>query len=272
MAKVICEPAIYFHGDKELLKEYVVKAAACGSDFFKLQIFNPTHLLGEKWKRKKKFFENNYIDDNILGLISNMVYRYGMELVCTANYIGAVKRIIAVTDNIKIASGQILGSLVDEITKHKWKRIFVSTGMIADEVHGREWNLIRGLAESTDELIIMHCRSLYPTEYSEIGLNRMRALFQIFSDISNSKVGYSDHCYDNLACIMAMGMWASYIEKHFKISGAFGPTIECAADEEEFAELCACAKQQDKILGEDSLCMHPREMQSMEHYRDRFLI
>lgn len=270
MAKVIAEPCIYWHGDTNLLNDYIIKAGACGSDFFKLQLFHPSHLAAPRWKEKKKFFENNFISDALLKEVHGRTEAYGMQLVATVNDTEAIKRCHNIgVQNIKIASGQIIDPIIASITEFKWKRIFVSTGMLQDEI---PLQMISWLTDVTDDLIVMHCVSLYPTEYSECNLNRIYDLREYFKENDNVSVGYSDHGYDDLACLFALGMGVPFIEKHFRISGSFGPTIEVAADETEFAELCSVAKQQDKILGKGGLKMQPREKESIEHYQGRYLV
>jgi sialic acid synthase SpsE len=270
MAKITVDPAIYFHGDFNLLNDYIMKAAACGVDFFKIQMFHPNHLAAPQWKEKKKFFEHNYIDAKMLAVIKDNVEKMGMQLSVTVNYTEAIKichdtRI----SNIKIASGMVIEPLIASLAEFKWKRVFVSTGMMPDVI---PLQLITWLTDCVEELIVYHCVSLYPTEYSETKLNRIYALRDHFQEFSNIEIGYSDHCCDNLACLMALGMGVKYIEKHFKVSGAFGPTIEVCADEAEMAELCGSAKQQNKILGKCDLKMHPREQESIEHYQGRYLV
>jgi len=271
VAKITCDPAIYWHGNEKLLYDYIHRAAACGVDFFKLQLFNASHLATPKWKEKKAFFLNNQITNDILSRAKARIEEYGMQLTTTVNDTEVVKRIRDVdVRNIKIASGQIVESMIAAITEFKWKRIFVSTGMLKDTI---PLQMITWLADVTEELIVYHCVSLYPTEYSEVNLNRIYALREYFKEYDNIEIGYSDHGYDTFACVMALGMGVSYIEKHFKIEGAFGPTCEeVSADEDEMAELCMMAKQQNKILGKETLAMHPREQENIDHYQGRFLI
>lgn len=276
MTQIIAEPCIYWHGNTQLLLEFVEKAAACSAGFFKVQLFHPNRLLNAKWKERKKFYENNFISDELLKNVKSISESYGMQLVATVNDTEAIARCNKHNvKNIKVASGQIVEPMISAITENKWKRIFVSTGMLDDEHMDNALQMITWLTDSTDELIVMHCTSLYPSEYSEVRLNRILALrdyFQDNCDRNNITIGYSDHCIDILACIMAMGIGVPYIEKHFKISGSFGNTIEVAADELEFAELCAAANQQRKIMGPISLKMCPRESESIEHYQNRYLV
>ena len=270
MAKITCDPAIYWHGDLNLLNEYIMKAAACGVDFFKIQMFHPNHLASPQWKEKKKFFEHNYIDSKMLNVIKDNIEKMGMQLTVTVNYTEAIKICHDLgVNNIKIASGMIIDPLIASITEHKWKKLFVSTGMIVDEI---PLQMITWLTDCADEIIVYHCVSLYPTEYSECNLNRIHDLREYYKEYDNVVIGYSDHNYDMLPSLMALGMGVPYIEKHFKVSGAFGPTIEVAAEETDFAELCAASKQQGRILGKGGLKMRAREQESIEHYRGRYLV
>lgn len=274
MAKIIVDPATYFHGNLMLLNEYVEKAAECGADFMKLQLFSPKHLAAAKWKEKIKFYEHNHISDALLVTIKDLSAGYGMDTIATVTYTDAVRRCNAQgIKNIKIASGQIIEPLIASITEFKWKRIFVSTGMLDDAMLPNALQMITWLSDVTDELIVMHCVSLYPTEYSEAKLNRIDALRNYFAEYPCSvTMGLSDHSYDTLPSIMSLGMGVKYIERHFQIPGAFGPTIEVASDMEELSELCGIAHRQDLILGKCDLKMCPRERDSIEHYQGRYLV
>jgi len=192
-------------------------------------------------------------------------------LIATVNHAHSVELLVNQNvSNVKIASGQIHPLLIDAIKQHKWERIFVSTGMLENT---NDLMLIHQLAECTSELVIMHCVSLYPTHDAELNLNRIKVLKGFFvNEIDKVAMGYSDHHMDDLPCLVAAGLGAEYIEKHFKLPDSFGPTSEIARLPEEMANLSGLCKRMGRMFGDGSLPMQPRERESFEKYKNRWMI
>ena len=65
------------------------------------------------------------------------------------------------------------------------------------------------------EVVIMHCVSEYPLIYKKANLLAIRTLINEFS---NHEIGYSDHSIGNLACLVAVSLGASVLEKHFTLN------------------------------------------------------
>ncbi len=270
MIKVIAEPAIYWHGDEDLLLETVKQAAVAQADFFKLQLFDTTRM-GNPWKHKEEFYKQCEIGENLLNQVKKRCAELGMELICTVNHAHKVelcKR--SNVSNVKIASGQIHPLFVNAIKEHKWERVFVSTGMVEDK---KVLDFVHELKECTKELVLMHCVSLYPTHDAELNLNRIKRLTEyIISENCKVEVGYSDHHMDDLPCLVAVGLGATYLEKHFRVGDSFGPTCEIAVSPDELANLTALCKRMSKMLGSGGLSMQEREWQSFDKYKTRWVI
>lgn len=270
--KVVAEIANYWHGDEEQLFATIEAAAAAQVDFLKVQLFNPDRI-GNPWKHKKKCIEACLIKETLLKEVKRKCDRYGIGLIGTVNNADRVE-LLQNTDvtNIKIASGQLHPQLIDAIIQHQWERIFVSTGMIAAH---EDLGPIRKLKENTNELVIMHCVSLYPTHDPELNLNRIIRLREEFvepNDQCKTVIGYSDHHMDDLPGLLAVGLGAEYVERHFKIEGSFGPTSEIALSPEDMGNFVGLCKRMSIMFGAGNMAMQPREQDSYEHYKTRFVI
>lgn len=264
--KLIAECANYWHGEDMLLQSLCIEAIAAQCDYFKLQMYNP-EMLGNAWQSKKPVYVRNEITSKRLVEIKDMCDMYGIELLGTVNTPDRVDLLAeANVYNVKIASGQIHPFLIDKIAKRQWEKIFVSTGMMAD---AEDLNKILPLFDCSDEVIIMHCVSLYPTHDSESNLLRIRSLQEAFP---NATMGYSDHSMDDLACVVAMGMGARYIEKHIKVESCWGATSEIASDPVALRVLSMTRKRVERMLGDGRLSMQERELASAEHYAGRYLL
>lgn len=267
---LIAEPANYWHGDEEILKDTLLHAAACQVDFFKVQLSNPERL-GNPWQPKKKVVEACEIKESLLREIKQECDRYGINVLATVNNADRVElcRNQNVT-NVKIASGQIHPLLIDAIKSHEWERVFISTGMLEE---AGILSLLEGLEKCCSELVIMHCVSLYPTYDPEINISRISSLRWFFTDADiEVTMGYSDHHLDDLPCFLAVGQGARYIERHFKIEDSFGPTSEICLGPKEMGNFSGLCKRMSVMWGNGELPMQPREKYSHAHYKTRYII
>lgn len=267
--KVIVETAIYWHGDEELLMDTVLQAAACQADFFKLQLFD-TGKIGNAWKHKKAFYKQCEVGENLLNQVKKRCEDLGMELICTVNHAHKVELLKRTNvSNVKIASGQIHPLLINAIKEHEWERVFVSTGMLEDE---KIFDNVYELQDCTKELVLMHCVSLYPTNDAELNLRRIQRFTNMALAGPNMSVGYSDHHMDDLPCFVAVGLGATYLEKHFRLEGSFGPTSEIAHLPADMGNLVALCKRMSKMMGDGRLTMQDRERESFDRYKTRWMI
>lgn len=263
-AQLIAEPAIYWHGDTTLLFSMITCAAHAQADYFKLQLFNTKYLTG-KFRDKKKFYESCQLNDAELKPVKECVEKFGLKLLCTVMTPDQLDRLDNMNVNsIKIASGQLAPTLINEINHHEWDEVFVSTGMIDDM---ERLELIKTI--ECKRVNILHCVSLYPQYDSESNMFRMGSLKELLGD--DYHYGYSDHSLDDLACMVAVARGAEYIERHFKVDGCFGPTVQVSSGPAELATLGAMIRRIDTVCGEGGLLMQPREQASYEHYKGRFL-
>ena len=72
----------------------------------------------------------------------------------------------------------------------------------------------------------------------------------MMKEFPNVPIGLSDHTLTNTACIAAMTLGASIVERHFTdIKSRKGPDIICSMDETELHELIQAAEDIKKMLG-----------------------
>ena len=94
---------------------------------------------------------------------------------------------------------------------------------------------------------LMHTTNLYPTPPHLVRLGAMVELRQAFP---NAVIGLSDHTTDNVACLGAVALGASILERHFT-DHMFrpGPDIVCSMDEKACRELIASSDKLHTELG-----------------------
>lgn len=140
----------------------------------------------------------------------------------------------------KIGSGEMNNLLFVETIAKKNKPIIISTGM-------NDINMVKrviGVIEKYHKnYVIMHTTNLYPTNPKYIRLGALKEIENIFGE-NNIIVGLSDHTLNNNACIAAMALGASVVERHYTdTKDRIGEDIVCSMDEEECRELIQAAKE-----------------------------
>ena len=94
---------------------------------------------------------------------------------------------------------------------------------------------------------LLHTTNLYPTPPH---LVRLGAMVELGKAFPRAVIGLSDHTTDNIACIGAMALGASIVERHFTDHmQRVGPDIVCSMDEQRCRELIAAARTLHAELG-----------------------
>jgi N-acetylneuraminate synthase len=82
---------------------------------------------------------------------------------------------------------------------------------------------------------LLHTTNLYPTP---IHLVRFGGMIEMHQTFPNKVFGLSDHTLNNNACLGAVALGASILERHFTdYMGRSGPDIVCSMDEQATKEL-----------------------------------
>ena len=93
----------------------------------------------------------------------------------------------------------------------------------------------------------MHCVSLYPTELSEINLNRITKLKEKFK----VEVGFSDHTIGIESLIMARSIGCRVFEKHFTMNkNKKGPDHFLSLDPKETKKIIYIIENYKKIFND----------------------
>ena len=94
---------------------------------------------------------------------------------------------------------------------------------------------------------LMHTTNLYPTAPKLVRLGAMQEMMEAFPGVP---IGLSDHTLTNTACIAAMALGASVVERHFiDKKDRPGPDVICSMDERECTELVNAARDITEMFG-----------------------
>lgn len=144
----------------------------------------------------------------------------------------------------KIGSGELNNYPLLKHVASFGKPMIVSTGM----------NDIPSIAKAVDILeasgvdyALLHTTNLYPTDPALVRLGAMQEMMRAFPGVP---VGLSDHTLTNTACIAAMTLGATVVERHFTdVKERPGPDVVCSMDEQELKALLIAARDVPKMLG-----------------------
>jgi sialic acid synthase SpsE/protoporphyrinogen oxidase len=113
-------------------------------------------------------------------------------------------------------------------------------------------------------LILLHCLSSYPANEKEMNLKAINTLKKIF----NVPVGLSDHYPGLEVSLMAIGVGANIIERHFTLNKSYeGPDHHISSEPDEFKKLLNFAKNSNFILGSGEKKIQPSEYEVINSQR-----
>lgn len=251
---VIPEIGINHNGDLEVAKQMVLSAHRAGARLIKHQ----THIVEDEMSAAAKKVIPGNADISIYDIMKQcaldeaeerdlMDYTrsLGMVFLSTPFSRAAADRLESFgVSAYKIGSGELNNyPLLDHVASFG-KPMIVSTGM----------NNIASIQKAVDILnkrkvpfALMHTTNIYPTKPELIRLGAMQQLHEAFPDVP---FGLSDHSLNNNACIAAMTLGASIVERHFTDTmDREGPDIVCSMDENECKRLIQAASEIPLMLG-----------------------
>jgi N-acetylneuraminate synthase len=111
----------------------------------------------------------------------------------------------------KIASMDVVHLPLLKYVARKQRPVVISTGMatLAEIEHAVQ--TVR--AEGNEQIVLLHCVSIYPPEYDTIHLRNMATMQEAF----DVPVGFSDHTLGVAISLAAIAIGACVIEKHFTL-------------------------------------------------------
>ena len=250
---IIAEIGINHNGNFKILSKLIKLAKKAGADAVKFQLFNPETLASKKDPKKYKLFKNKpnqtlfemwksvAIKKKWPTKIKNLSKKIKIDLGFSVFDEQSLNQIRKIKPNfIKIASSDITDlNLLNKIKKTKPKHIIMSTGMASKN------EIINAFKIFNKNISLLHCVSLYPTDYKELNLNRMVKLNNI-----TKNVGFSDHSLGVIGSINAIALGAKILEKHFTFDKkAYGPDHQSSADFNDLKIICEFAKNKNNMLG-----------------------
>ncbi|RJF76806.1 hypothetical protein D3877_28390 [Azospirillum cavernae] len=249
---LIAEVGNNHEGSFALAQDLVGLAAEAGAGAVKFQTFRTEHYVSpsesERFARLKRF----ELSGEQFAKLAQQARDAGLIFLSTPFDLGSVAVLEPLVSAYKIASGDNTFYPLIEAVARRGKPMLVSTGIAdmqqiryADALVRRVW----AEAEQGDPgLAILHCVSAYPTPPEEANLATISTLAAAFPDAT---VGYSDHTIGIDAAVLAVGLGARIIEKHFTIDNNYSSfrDHQLSANPEALREMADRIRTASVMLG-----------------------
>ncbi len=167
------------------------------------------------------------------------------------------------TPYVKIASMEINNiGLLDYIGRKKVP-IVLSTGM--SDINEIE-RAVKVLEDAgVEQMVILHCVSIYPTILSKVNLNNIIGLREKFPGYP---IGFSDHTEGDAASIAAIALGAGLIEKHLTLDKTkAGMDNGMATEPQQFRELVTKCREIQIAMGGKNRIVIKEEMEQRKNMR-----
>jgi len=245
---VIAEIGINHEGSLQVAKEMVDAAHRAGVEVVKHQ----THIVEDEMSGAAKKVIPGNSDVSIYEImercaldeideleLKNYVENLGMIFISTPFSRAAANRLQKFEiPAYKIGSGECNNYPLLEHIASFGKPVILSTGMNTIES-------IRKAVAIFDKhqipVALLHTTNLYPTPIPLVRLGAMKEMHNAFPD---KVFGLSDHTLNNNACLGAVALGASILERHFTDTmHRTGPDIVCSMNEQATKELIVSSNE-----------------------------
>lgn len=262
---IIAEVGSVHDGSFGNAKSLIELAAECGADVIKFQ----THLAAAETLRdapeppyfkgepRFEYFSRTGFSREQWKELARAALGHNIEFLSSPFSNDAVDLLEEIgIERYKIPSGEVSNIPLLEAVAETGKPVLLSSGMSNWSELDRAVTTIR---KRHDKLCVMQCSSLYPCPPDRVGLNVLAEM----RDRWNVAVGYSDHTLNNYACLAAVSLGATVIEKHLTFSRRmYGSDARHSAEPQQFRDLVRGVREISEILE------HPIDKNNIDEYSD----
>jgi len=265
---IIAEAGSNHNQDLDTAKKLIDAASEAKADAVKFQTYSAETLYSRKTP-EFSYLKGQNVHDLVKSIelpgawqqeLAEYADKKGIIFLSTPFDYAAVDELGAIgVPAFKFASFEITDLELLKYTASKQKPMIVSTGManlgeIEDAI-----NAIR--SAGNNDIVLLHCNSLYPTPPEVVNLRAMETMREAFK----LPVGFSDHTLGIHISLAAAAMGACVIEKHFTLDRTLpGPDHSFAIEPDELKEMVRCVREIEKAKG--SGIKERSELESEEMY------
>jgi N,N'-diacetyllegionaminate synthase len=277
-AFIIAEGSTNHNGDLGRAKELVSAAKETGADCIKFQTFTPEEFCADPTKTFTYQSQGKEVTESELEMFKRLEFsqeqwaelmefceQEGILFLTTIQDPQSLKMMLDLgLKGIKVGS--------DDFDHLVYLRQYAATGLPLIVSKGMSDlgeidRVVNDLRPRTDNLAVMHCVSLYPSDPKFLNIRQVPKLAALYPDIV---WGFSDHSQGTLASTLAVTMGAKIIEKHFTLSHDLpGPDHWFSMDVGEMGQLVRDIRFAEAAMGDGEIKLAPGESESRTIMRRR---
>tara|TARA_B100000963_G_scaffold26908_1_gene20062 strand:+ start:1602 stop:2630 length:1029 start_codon:yes stop_codon:yes gene_type:complete len=249
-------------GDIEKAKKLIDAVKKAGADCVKFQSWSAESLYSNDFYKEnpmaKRFVKKFSLDENEQEILAEYCKSVNIDFASTPYSIDEANFLInkCKVPFIKVASMDINNYPYLRYLAKTGSAIIISSGMANFEEITTAIKLLE--SEGAQNVILLHCVSIYPAAPELINLNHIRFLKESFPNIT---IGYSDHTLGIEVGVASVALGACVIEKHFTLdSTVIGMDNQMAMEEKELTQMISSVKNtfyalgsHDKIISQEEL-------------------
>ena len=266
---VVAELNTSHFGDVSLAKAMVEKAHETGCDCVKFQSWTSGTLYSQTFYRTnpiaRRFTTKFSLTGPQLLDLSRHCSAVGIDFASTPYSLDEARFLVEEcgVPFVKIASMELDNLAFLTELGRLGVPLILSTGMGAGEeitaaVHAIE-------AAGNGDLIILHCRSVYPTPPEHCHLHN---IVKLRNEFPSYPIGYSDHTLGIAVPLATVALGACLIEKHFTLDrGRIGMDNQMATEPEDMRALVSGCRDVQRALGEHRRIVDAEEMEQRSKMR-----
>ena len=277
---IIADIGANHNGDMELAKKMIDELTQIKCNAAKFQSWNKNSLFTKGFYKEKSQFM-----DETFGTLEQMVEKFSiskddhitLKKYCDWKKITFCSSSFSFTEVdmldelgvpfFKIASMDLNNINLLKYIARKRKPIILSTGMGTLSEIDNALNAI--FQAGNNEVIILHCISIYPPDDSIVNLKNIIML----KDTFGLPVGFSDHTIGTAIPLAAIAMGAKVIEKHFTIDKDLpGWDHKVSADPKEMEIIIKDGKRIIDALGSYRRNVSCKELEQRKNFRRSIVI
>lgn len=241
-------------GDLETAKKMIDEAKASGCDCVKFQSWSAETLYSDSYYKKnpiaRRMVDKFSLSNDDLKLLSKYCNKEQIDFASTPYSIEEAQFLVSECNVpfLKIASMELNNLPYLSLLAKLKAPLILSTGMGSMEEIIAAVDTI--VSSGNNNLVILHCTAVYP---SETDIIRLKNILGLRLQFPNFPIGYSDHSEGIEIPTAATALGACLIEKHFTLdSSRIGLDNQMATEPKEIQEMVnSCLKVHYALGGID---------------------
>lgn len=266
---IVSEVNSSHNGSMELAKQMIDASVDIGCDCVKFQSWSVSSLYSKTYYDanpiSKRFVKKFSMASEQLKELANYCSEKGISFSSTPYSEEEVDFLVEECNvpYIKIASMEINNPRFLRYIGEKHVPIILSTGMSTFDEVDEAVNVLHNAG--VEQMVILHCVSVYPTILTNVNLMNILGLRDKFS---MHPIGFSDHTEGDAAAVAAVALGAGVIEKHLTLDKSkVGMDNGMAMEPPEFTALVSKCRDIQIAMGSKERVLIQQELAQRKNMR-----